>query len=265
MPEIQVPPLPVAHARALRLLHQTDPSIAELREIIELDPKLTATVLRMANSAVSAPIHRVETAKAAIVRIGTDAARRITIAAAVDSSFPQLWKSGLNVDEMWRHLVACAMFAERYSGSRDGSHGEAFTAGLLHDIGRLAMATQDPERYAVVVAMARNGSETLAAERKVFGLGHIEWGGAVAREWQFPEDVLVAIVGHHEGREGRLAVAVAAARRSAAALGIGDGVSGPEPPPARSEAATDEVIENADNVLRDLQSYMTALRVGTAA
>lgn len=261
MPEIKVPPLPVAHARALRLLHQTDPSVAELREIIELDPKLTATVLRMANSAVSAPVHRVETAKAAIVRIGTDAARRITIAAAVDSSFPQLWKSGLNVDEMWRHLVSCAMFAERYVGGHEGGHGEAFTAGLLHDIGRLALATQDPERYAVVVAMARNGTETIAAERKVFGLGHVEWGGAVGREWQFPNDVLDAIVDHHDGRHGRLAMAVAAARRASMAMGIGDGVSGPEPPPGRTEAATDNVIEHGEEVLRELRGYMSALRV----
>jgi putative nucleotidyltransferase with HDIG domain len=245
----------------MRLLHRTDPSVAELREIIELDPKLTAMVLRMANSAASAPIHRVETAKAAIVRIGTDAARRVTIAAAMDASFPQLWKSGLHVDEMWRHLVACAMFADRYSQHDVGDHGEAFTAGLLHDIGRLAMATQDPEKYAVVVAMARNGSDTIAAERKVFGLGHIEWGAAVAREWQFPADVLDAIVDHHDGRKGRLAIAVASARRATAALGIGDGVSGPEPPPGRSERADDEVIEDADTVLRDLQSYMTALRV----
>jgi putative nucleotidyltransferase with HDIG domain len=260
VPNIEVPPLPVAHAKAMRLLHVTDPSVKELEQIIELDPKLTAAVLRMANSAASAPLKRVETAHAAIVRIGTSATRRITIAAALDSSFPKLWKSGLNVDELWRHLVACAMFADQYMGHRPGEHSEAFTAGLLHDIGRLAMATQDPDRYSIVVAMARSGIDTITAERKVFGLGHVEWGGAVAREWQFPEDVTLAITDHHQGVAGRLSVAVSVARRAAASLGIGDGVAGPEPPPGNAKAADDDIIENADAVLRDLHSYVHALR-----
>jgi putative nucleotidyltransferase with HDIG domain len=145
-------------------------------------------------------------------------------------------------------------------GHRPGEHSEAFTAGLLHDIGRLAMATQDPDRYSIVVAMARSGIDTITAERKVFGLGHVEWGGAVAREWQFPEDVTLAITDHHQGVAGRLSVAVSVARRAAASLGIGDGVAGPEPPPGNAKAADDDIIENADAVLRDLHSYVHALR-----
>ena len=260
MPNIEVPPLPVAHARAMRLIHVPDPSVRELEGIVELDPRLTAAVLRMANSAASAPLQRVETAHSAIVRIGTAATRRITIAAALDSSFPKLWKSGLNVDELWRHLVACAIFADQYTGHGPAEHSEAFTAGLLHDIGRLALASQDPERYAVVVAMARNGQDAISAERKVFGMGHVEWGGAVAREWQFPDDVTVAITDHHNGIAGRLSVAVSAARRATAAMGIGDGVSGPEPPPGQLQVADEAIIENAESVLRELNSYVRAVR-----
>jgi len=258
--EIEIPPLPIAHARALELLSMAEPSLTDLETVIELDPALTAAVLRAANSASSAPLNPIRTARNAIVRIGVQVARRLAIAKALDASFPNLPESGLDIDEMWRHLVACALLANSFR-SRSPNHSEAFTAGLLHDIGRLAMAAQDPKRYAIVVAMARNGVEAGAAEREVFGLGHLEWGMAAARKWRFPQEIVDAIGHHHDLAAPGLAGLVARARETAIELGIGDGLRGPEPPPgnAAAQALTGEQLDRSP-ILRELEWYRRSLR-----
>jgi putative nucleotidyltransferase with HDIG domain len=259
--EIQIPALPIAHARALALLSVPEPSVSDLEQVIELDPALTAAVIRAANSAASAPVTPIRTARNAIVRIGVLVARRLVIAKALDASFPRLTESGLDVDELWRHLVACALLANSLR-SREPTHTDAFTAGLLHDVGRLAMAAQDPRRYAIVVAMARNGADVVIAERQVFGLGHLEWGMAAARTWGFPADMVEAIGHHHSLSAPGLAGLVAQARQTAADLGIGDGVSRPEPPPGNAASAPGEPSSRLDEspVLREVEWYRRALQ-----
>ncbi|MBM3139421.1 MAG: HDOD domain-containing protein [Chloroflexi bacterium] len=100
----------------------------------------------------------------------------------------------------------------------------AFTAGLLHDVGRMAMAQADPIKYSRIVQMARSGIDPFETEELGFGKSHAAYGVEAAEVWALPEEVITVIGNHHEGRATDLSRAVWNARRIAAALGIGDGV-----------------------------------------
>ena len=228
---IELLPLPAAHARALQLLNDPGAEIAALAQVIESDPALTVSMLRAANSALSAPVNRVDTAHLAVIRLGLAETRRLVVGAVASSAFAHLHRAELDVDEVWRHMVATAMLTQAASwraGVPRGEVSEAFTAGMLHDIGRLSMATQDPARYSLVATLARSGAEVLEAETRVFGFDHCTWGERVAEVWNIPDHVRPAVVHHHGDSEDALAQATTSAREVAWSLGIGDGLLTPE-------------------------------------
>ena len=223
MPDLQsLPVLPAAHARALAALRDEDVAIAEVAAVVETDPALTAAVLRAANSAASAPINRIATAQQGVARIGLQHTRQLVTGAVMSSSFQGLTRGGLDLDELWRHLIACALLNDRVAAQGD-DRSSAFTAGLMHDLGRMAMANADPERYSWVVKLARQGRPTIEAETELFGHDHQELGLRVAEEWQLPEPIAEAAAGHHDAGDG-VAALTRHSRELARTIGFGDGV-----------------------------------------
>ena len=137
--EHDIPPLPAARAQAITLFGDRDVDVRTLAEVVESDAALTTVVLRGANSALSAPSRPMATARDAIVRVGLDATLNVVSGAIVHASFRDLHRATLDVGELWRHVIVTALLADAEAVSR-GEQTEAFTAGLLHDVGRLSMA-----------------------------------------------------------------------------------------------------------------------------
>lgn len=223
---LTLPVLPVPHARALAALQDPDGDIAELAMAVEADPALTMAVLRAANSAASAPVNRVDRAERAIMRIGFNRTHRIVTGAVLGSSFANIERAGIDADELWRHTIACAIVVEQ-AFRQEEARSAGFPAGLLHDIGRMAMAQGAPELYTRVLVLSRQGADLRDAETGVFGYDHQQFGADIAREWQIPDEVVEAIGDHHGGLSGPLARAVRKSRVLIHALGYGDGVSEP--------------------------------------
>lgn len=258
---MEIPTLPVARVQAMSLVANPNPAYDDMAKMVEIDPALTAALLRAANSAISAPRDRVRTAHAAMVRVGVKEARRIIMGVALSSSFQGLHRSGVDESELWRHLIATAILADSIAWG-EVRHAEAFTAGLLHDVGRLVLAAGDPRRYAQVVELARSGVSPVEAEVSVFGVDHIEWGYRLAQEWGFPEEIASAIADHHAGSQNGISWVIARAREVAAGLGIGDGLIVPSPLDPDSEAAMLPVVEDlggADAVLQRVTWYHGAI------
>ena len=239
---LDIPVLPAVRTRALALLADADCSIRDLATIVSADPALTASVLRAANSALSGTRHRFQTAQEAMVRIGLGPTRRIVTGSMIGETFGKFDRAGIRAEELWQHLIVVALLAEAGDPSIE-PRGLAFTAGLLHDIGRLAMAVADPPRYAEVVASAASGLDPGIAEFRLFGTHHSALGYRVGQQWQLPQEVLQAVLDHHRGRLSAVSATVFRARRISALLGYGDGIVPAEEAEGELDADDAEVVK----------------------
>lgn len=218
-----LPVLPAPHAKALQLLEDRNAEVGELAETVSADPALTTAVLRAANSAASAPVNRVTEADQAIMRIGFDATRRLVAGTVVGTTFKDIREAGIDTEQLWDHLIACAILTDQALRSDSSARG-GFAAGMLHDLGRMAMAQAEPERYAQVVTLARQGADARSIEIDVFGYDHQEFGQRIAEAWNLPTEIIEAVGDHHEGGRSSLARAVRDSRWLSLRVGIGDGL-----------------------------------------
>ncbi|MDA1062396.1 MAG: HDOD domain-containing protein [Chloroflexi bacterium] len=274
---LELPALPAPRARALLLLTNEASEVAAIAATIESDPALTIAVLQAANSAASAPRQRIETAQDAIVRIGLNPTRQIMTGAVVGDIFRNLERAQIDVDAMWRYLLATAMITEAIATAapvRTGSAGKAttaggaFTAGLLHDVGRLALATSHADRYADVVTQARAGLDVMTAERELLGEDHASHGYRIAEQWLLPEEVAEVVLDHHLGQASTLSAAVFQARRIARALGLGNGVetaAAPQLDPGSEDAAIVRRLHGPRALVARIEWYRGAIQPGQPA
>jgi putative nucleotidyltransferase with HDIG domain len=195
-----LPPTPTIFARLLELLKDPLVDAAKLVSLIEMDEAITANVLRVCNSAAYAGHSRVRNVKEAVTRLGNENILRIAMATAsqgvlsgthpgYDMGPGDLWKHGIGVG------VACRSLAPRL-GIQDPF--TAFTAGLLHDIGKLVLSRYVAEAYKEIrLLVVEKGMSFCAAENEALGLDHAELGGKLAERWNFPSSLVDVIRWHH--------------------------------------------------------------------
>lgn len=193
-----LPSLPKALLDAMALMRQDDSSVVDLARSIEQDQALTARALRVANSAFYGVSGRVGTVRNAIDVLGRRTVQSLLTTAALAAQFSPPRASGLDHKDFWRHAMATAMCARSLAGALELDGELAFTGGLLHDIGVLALAMRFPAAVAAVGARERETDQPrLEIERELLGLTHAEVGAMVARHWHFPPEVVIAIEQHH--------------------------------------------------------------------
>jgi len=194
----QLPSLPSVVAQLLDLFSAEDPDSAAIGRAFDHDQALAARVLRVANSSFYGMTGQVGSVQNAIVVLGLRNLRNLTLAAAVTTSFPAFASDWFDQKIFWQHSLAVAQGADVLA-QRAGMHQEsAFTTGLLHDIGRLALITCFPAQMREVVLYQRDRDcDAGEAEQAVLGLDHAMVGAALARRWKFPAAVQEAIARHH--------------------------------------------------------------------
>lgn len=165
--------------------------------ILSKDPPLSATMLRLANSVMYGGDQEVRDLRAAVLRLGFDALLNLGRTAAVIRTLRG--STHLNAVQLWQHSVAvglvskgtCRMIRQNHLGE------QGFMAGLLHDIGKIALDICFPEEYAPVVAAIQAGRHAVDAERDLLGITHAEVGAELAGQWNFPDSLRETILGHH--------------------------------------------------------------------
>ncbi len=196
----RLPAFPTSAARLAELLHNERAGAPEVEKVIRPDPALTANLLRMAASPYFSPRTRPETVRQAVTLLGVKRTFEIATGAALRSVIPpRLPGYDLDARSFWLHCVAVGVFAERLakeSGSR--SPDLLFTAGLLHDVGKLVISTFVFRQAGAILLKARCGMDFAAAEREVLGVDHAEVGARVAVAWNLPESVAWAARWHHQ-------------------------------------------------------------------
>jgi len=270
---LEIPALPASHARALQMLGGEQTDIGDLAEVVEGDAGLSGSVLRAANSAASAPVSRITSIHLAIPRIGLRVTREIVLGTVANRAFQRLVDAGMDVEETWSHQLMVAMLCHGEARRRALSvelAESAYILGLLHDVGRLSMASQEPLRYRRVMQLVERQMEPLQAERMIFGLTHAEWGGEVARAWDMDPRLAEAIESHHDEvqeEDAQLAQTLHSARRITRNLGIGDGTRrAPVEVPARTEEdeATLALLGGAEGLFAQLEWYRGAMTLAAA-
>lgn len=194
-----LPSLPAVVMELLSSLDQDDVDISVLAKKVSHDQALTAKTLRLANSPVYGLQVKVTTISQAITFLGFQTTRNLITAAAITGCFPEGRCAGFDDKAFWRHSIATAACAKVVARRLRFNQDYAFTAGLLHDIGRLVLVTGYPQLYAKAIA-ARKASDgyLLDAEREVVGADHIEAGVALAAHWNFSDTMRLAIRHHHD-------------------------------------------------------------------
>lgn len=188
--------LPVFPAIALQAMQiASDPMSAgqKLEETVNSDAVLAGEILKAANSPVYSAASPITSIRQAVLLIGFGEACRVIAA----SLFRPMFQAAA-LRPLWNHTLEVARLTEscaRLSGKGDPE--EAFLAGLMHDVGRLAMLKTPPEINARVKAITDLGCEPLFAETMVFGFDHCAAGAQVLRAWEIPQSIVEAVACHH--------------------------------------------------------------------
>jgi putative nucleotidyltransferase with HDIG domain len=193
-----LPSLPAVVMELLGSIEQENIDISVLAKKVSYDQALTAKTLRLANSSSFGLQVKVATIQQAITFLGFQTTRNLITAAAVTGCFPAGLCPGFNDKAFWRHSIATAACARSLARRLRFNQDVAFTAGLLHDIGRLVLVAGHTRAYAEVLAWrASHDSDWVEAERAVLGVDHVEAGVALARHWNFSDTMRQAIAYHH--------------------------------------------------------------------
>ena len=194
-----LPSLPAVVMELLSSIDQDDADISVLAKKVSYDQALTAKTLRLANSSLYGLQVKVTTIQQAITFLGFQTTRNLITAAAVTGCFAEGQCPGFDDKAFWRHSIAtaacCKVLARRVRFNQD----YAFTAGLLHDIGRLVLVSSFAERYQEVMEYRKaHDTHVLEAEQVVMGIDHVVAGVALAQHWNFSDTMKMAIAYHHD-------------------------------------------------------------------
>jgi putative nucleotidyltransferase with HDIG domain len=193
-----LPSLPAVVMELLNSIDSEDVDVSVLARKVSHDQALTAKTLRLANSSVYSLQVKVTTIQQAITFLGFEATRNLITAAALTGCFAESACPGFDHKAFWRHSVASAACAKVLARHMRFNQDYAFTAALLHDIGRLVLVSCFPRQYAAVLAYrAEQDCYLLDAERAILGVDHVEAGLALAEHWNFSDTMRLAIGGHH--------------------------------------------------------------------
>jgi len=218
----RLPAFPAIALKALQLISGRDTSLLELCELIRSDPAFSAAILKIANSPLVAFSKNITSVLQASMLLGF---RRLKCV-VVTVGLREYLKAPVTplMQSCWRHSVACALIAERAALWSQLDREFAYTAAILHDIGRIAMLAASPDIYSRVVDdEADRPQDLMGKERELFGVNHAEAGAAIVRAWKLPGAFLETTSGHHdEGtRHGGTASVIAPSCMMADALGFG--------------------------------------------
>lgn len=195
----ELTPLKAVATRAIQLAEDEHTAAMDLATVISSDQALTAKLLRLSNSAYYGYARRISNVREAVILLGMRTVRSVAISSAIIDAFKVPEFEGFDADLFWAHSVCVGLTAEVIAReSRVARPEDAFTAGVIHDVGKLAMMLTEPKRFAEVVDLVRHeGMKFREAELAVFEVGHELVGARLAQRWKFPEPLVTSIREHH--------------------------------------------------------------------
>ena len=215
-----LPPFPAIALKIMRLLALEDTETSEIVQTLSADPVFSGELLHMANSPLFGLPRQVLTNRSAVVILGRDRLRSVTMSVAL-RSYTRTPRTQAPFRKWWRHSLATALLTDGLADACTFHSGYSYTAGLVHSIGLLGFMTLYPKRYGKLFRTAE--VETAREmERSLFGLDRAEASKLMMEDWGFPEELITpaALLNEEPDEEQTLATLVQLGCRLAETLGF---------------------------------------------
>jgi putative nucleotidyltransferase with HDIG domain len=191
-----LPTLPHVAARALALLGNPLCTAAQIEAVVRTDISLAQRILRMSNSVMFGGASRITDIKSAVVRLGFNRIKNLVLIAATKDVMA---KAGNLSQDLWRHslgVALCTSLVLEAMGKK--ANDDIFLGGLFHDVGKVLIANQKPERYGEIIEISCAQRRLLSTvEKEVFNFTHEEVGVLILKKWNFPDNLITAVKHHH--------------------------------------------------------------------
>jgi putative nucleotidyltransferase with HDIG domain len=219
--EVKVlPPSPQVLPKVLDALRHEQTTLDEVGELIALDPVLTAKLLHYCNSVYFSGREPVSSVPEAIGRVGFQTIFSLVSAVTGSKSFNPPPVSGVDGTQLWRHSLTTAFGCKFIAEDIEEESNLLFTAGLLHDLGRVVLAQARGAEYGRLFNQAVSaGADATAREKAAYGFTHADVGACLMESWKLPALLVEAVRFHHQP------AAAAAAKKTAAAVCVGNALA----------------------------------------
>jgi len=194
----RLPSLPTVYAALQRSLADEKSGAKDVARIIEQDIGMSAKVLQLVNSAFFGLGRRITTIQDAVVYLGSSMLQKLVLATEVFNGSRLASRSGLSLDALRDHSVLTAGIAQKILSHDRKQAEDAWAAGLLHDVGKLVLASELPDHLATAMALGRKtGQRPWQAEQEIYGVTHAEVGAYLLGLWGLPYPLVEAVANHH--------------------------------------------------------------------
>ena len=199
----EVSTLPLVALRVLEVANDPDATAVDMKDAIEIDPSLSARILRCVNSSAYGLRQRVSNLQWAVGLLGLREIRNLALTASVADLFKQEASIGsYGRIALWQHLVAVGI-GSRLVALRQGDPDfeDAFVCGLLHDLGIALEDQYAHEDFSEVIRQLDDGQSLCEVEQRQLGFDHTQLGACIASQWHFSDGIAAAIAFHHRTAE----------------------------------------------------------------
>lgn len=191
-----LPHFPDALMKLEQLLLTGDVHLEDISEVVALDPRLTAGLISVVNSARFSPGYEIGDINDAVNRLGVSDVR--SMAHAINYKAAIKTKPPFSERDFMHHSMLAAFIAQKLASQVHVNQAEAFLCGLMHDIGIYLLAVEDREKYKQVIEKAHGDVDQLIrAESEIFMTAHPIMGARLLRQWKFPPSIIMGVAGHH--------------------------------------------------------------------
>jgi len=193
-----IPTLPASVLRVMQMIEDPFCSSSDLAKVIQADPAMAAKVLKLANSSYYGFRQKIGNIPQAVTLLGFATLKNTLLAAAVFDMF-RVAGTGFDLPALWTHSVTAATAAKLLAKrARYPQSEKAFTAALMHDVGKIILARFIPQGLSEIVAVIQTENMAMYdAENKVLGLSHPALGAWVLGRWGLPSPIVEAVEFHH--------------------------------------------------------------------
>ena len=197
---VDLPPFPGIAIKVLQMVSRDDVRAKDLHELICRDPAFTSELLKISNSPLYGIRSEIKSTLQAIMLLGFERVKGLALTVGAKGYLSKALETPI-LRGCWRHSLATGLLAEKLAKAAMMDKDVCYTAGFMHDIGRLALIAMKPQMYAQLLETATGSScDLLNREREQFGMDHCKAGESLVTAWKLPSMFLEITSKHHVAR-----------------------------------------------------------------